>query len=189
MSLTTPKKAPIVSLKYSAESIRAALISLKGKEKGPATWQAVAPVFSALIASGGSKAELSASTAQAQVFRELHASTITAKGSEKFTVATPTGKAFRAACITALADFQANGRAVDQAQHDARLLSLSGAWCAFFVDAAPKAKDDSRETDKQVIARLTAENAALKIERDALAQALATARTTAPAQAPETAQA
>ena len=36
----------VVALKYSPVSIRAALIALKGAEKGPATFEAVAPAFS-----------------------------------------------------------------------------------------------------------------------------------------------
>lgn len=149
----------VTPLKYSADSIRAALIALKGAERGPATFEAVAPVFSALIASGGSKAELQASSAQAQVFRELHSEALK----------TPTAKAFRATSAQALQDFKANGRAVDQASHDARLLALSAGWCSFFKDAKPRVKPEG-ETPKQVIARLEAERAALIIERD---QALA----------------
>ncbi len=152
----------IVALKYSADSVRAALVALKGAERGPATFEAVAPVFSALIASGGSKAELSATTATAQVFRELHAETLK----------TSTGRAWRAVCPLALADFKANGRAADQAAHDARMVALSGTWCTYFKDAAPKAKPEGPTLREQLAAAQSAV-AALTIERDAYAAQLA----------------
>lgn len=159
--------AKIQTLPYSPTAIRAALINLKGAEKGPATFEAVAPVFSALVASGGSKAELQATTATALVFRELHAETLK----------TSTARAFRQCSALALADFAKSGRAGGQDDHDARMLALSAAWCAHFKDAAPKAKSEG-ETSAQKIARLTAENAALRIECDALGEALAKAKAT-----------
>lgn len=151
-------KAPkIIALAYSHTAIRAALIAFKGAEKGPATFEAVAPVFSAMLVSGGSKAELAAASATATVFIELH--------SDK--LKTPTAKAFRATCITALADFKASGRAADQEVHDARLVALSAVWCSFFRDATPKAKDADFESPKATIARLQAELTTAIAERDA----------------------
>lgn len=152
--------ATVSPLRYTADSVRAALVALKGAEKGPATFEAVAPVFSALIASGGSKPELMATSATAQVFKELHAPTLK----------TPTAKAFRATCAEALKDFAATGRAKSQDGHDARLLALSAVWCAFFRDATPaQAKPEGYETPKQHIARLEAELGAMRAERDAFA--------------------
>jgi hypothetical protein len=167
MSLTTTapsaKRPAVVSLKYSPLSIAAALLALKGAEVGPATFDAVAPVFSSMIASGGSKAELSALTATAEVFKRLHSDTL--KSSR--------ARAWRATCIHALQDFTANGRAKDQDDHDARMVELSGMWCGFFKDAVKKPKDPTAETPAQKIARLEAELASVLIERDSLRAALA----------------
>jgi hypothetical protein len=160
--VTTPKTAKVVALAYTPNAVRAALIALRGAEKGPATFEAVAPAFSALIASGGNKVEFSATSATAQVFRELHADSLK----------TPTAKAFRATAAQALKDFADHKRATDQVDHDGRLAALAAGWCSFFKDAAPKVIDATKETDKQAVARLTAENATLKIERDALQAAL-----------------
>lgn len=151
----------VIPLRYSADSVRAALIALKGSEKGPATFEAVAPVFSALIASGGSKAELSETSSTAQVFKELHA----------VTLKTSTAKAFRATCIEALKDFKSLGRAKSQDAHDTRLIGLSAIWCGFFKDAAPaKAKPEGYETPAKKIERLEAELCAMRIERNAMAE-------------------
>ena len=152
----------VTSLKYSPAAVRAALIALKGAEKGPATFEAVAPAFSALIASGGNVVEFSPTSATAQVFKELHAESLK----------TPTAKAFKACAVQALADFKANKRAVSQDAHDARLLALSAVWCAFFKDVTAKAKPDGYESPTQKIARLEGELVSVKIERDALATAL-----------------
>ncbi len=150
-------QAKVKPIPYSPNAIRAALVNLKGAERGAATFEAVAPVFSATIANGGTKAELSATTATAQVFKELHAETLK----------TSTAKAFRAVCASALADFAKNGRADTQDNHDARMLSLSAQWCGFFRDAAP-AKPKEGETLSAKCARLMAENAALMGENAAL---------------------
>jgi hypothetical protein len=183
-SPTSALKPTIIGLKFSADGIRAALLSLKGAEKGAETFNAVAPVFSSLIASGGTKAELTASTAKARVFQELFASTVNA-GKEKFAVTTPTGKAFRAVAASALVDFAKNGRAPDQVSHDGRIASLRAQWLEFFPDAKPHVKDDTKESNAQVIARLKGELAAMTSERDALAKMLASITT--PAQTPVTA--
>jgi hypothetical protein len=166
-TMTTPT-AKITALKYSPTAIRAALIALKGAEKGPATFEAVAPVFSALVVSGGSKAELSATTATAQVFKELHAE----KAPGKPVLNTPTAKAFRAACTHALADFKVNGRASDQAAHDMRMSTVAALWCTFFRDATPKTVDATVETSKAKITRLEGELMTMRMERDAMAAAL-----------------
>lgn len=150
----------VIPLAYSPTAIRAALIQFKGAEKGPATFEAVAPVFSAMLASGGSKAELSSTTATAQVFKELHAETLK----------TPTAKAFRQCCVNALTMFKATGRAKDQAAHDGALLELSAVWCTFFRDAVKTVSE--KEKPSATIARLTAELAAMRVERDAIASAL-----------------
>lgn len=166
----TPK---VIALRYSPDSIRAALIALKGSAKGAATFEAVAPVFSALVVSGGSKPELMATSATAQVFKELHSEALK----------TPTAKAFRACAVHALVDFTKQGRAKDQDSHDTRMLELSGIWCAYFRDTVAKTKPEGYETPTAKIARLEAENATLRIERDAMAEALKTLQsTTAPLQ-------
>jgi hypothetical protein len=160
---TANTAAPKVkALAYSPHAVRAALIALKGAEKGPATFEAVAPAFSAFIASGGNKVEFTAASARSLVFKELHADTLK----------TPTAKAFKECAAEALKDFAAAGRAQDQAGHDARLLALSAVWCSFFKDAIRKAKAPGAETSTQKVSRLEAENASLKIERDALSAAL-----------------
>lgn len=157
------------TLPYSPTAIRAALIAFKGAEKGPATFEAVAPVFSALIASGGSKAELQNTSATAQVFIELHSEALK----------TPTAKAFRACAAAALADFRAQGRAPDQDNHDARVVALSAIWCAHFKDAAPRAKAEG-ETPAQKVSRLQSELFAVTQERDALLAKLAAVTVKAP---------
>ena len=167
--------AKVKALAYSPNAIEAALAPLKGSENGPLTFEAVAPAFSAYIASRGNKVELSATSATARVFQRLLASTTTVtktgKESIKFTLNTSIARAFRACCIKALKDYPA--RANSQEGHDSALLALSAVWCSFFMDApAPKAKPEGYETPTQIVARLTAEIVGLKIERDALQAAL-----------------
>lgn len=173
--MTTSPKATVKALAYSPNAIEAALAPLRGSENGPLTFEAVAPAFSAYIASRGNKVELSATSATARVFQRLHASTTaatkTGKESVKFTLTTSVARAFRACCIKALKDY--TSRADSQESHDSALLALSAVWCSFFKDAtAPKAKPEGYETPAQIIARLEADIAALKIERNALQAAL-----------------
>ena len=142
---TTAKVTPLA---YTANSVEAALAPLSGSENGPLTFEAAAPVFSAYIASHGTKAELSALTAQTRIFQRLLAFTVsttkTGKSTLKFTLNSAVARAFRKCADKTLADGKV--RAASQDEHDARLLELAAIWCAFFKDVVPKVKDASKET-------------------------------------------
>lgn len=156
----------VVFLPFDAsEFLAMAMLKSKGSDHGIEAFRGFAGLFSQAL-QGGMRPQLDSTTATIAACVKAHTCAL-----KDLTAA---GKAFRKVAPLALALIKsAPGRSrLSQAQHDTVMLEISAHWAGQFRDAVPKVKDPAKETDKQVVARLTAEIVGLKIERDALQAAL-----------------
>ena len=162
----TVKVSKAVFLPFDAsEFLNMAMLKSKGSDHGIEAFKAFGGLFSQAL-QGGMRPQLDSTTATLAACVKAHTCAL-----KDLTAA---GKAFRKVAPLALALVKAApGRAtLSQERHDAVMLEISAHWAGQFRDAVPKAKDLDKETDKQIVARLTAEIIGLKIERDALQAAL-----------------
>jgi len=172
-------QAPTASLAPAARTVRltmgdkqalAILFPAKGHaEKIERLFDAIAPILSTWFATGGNKTDFqqSATVRHGPLVSALWDAMVSGKGTAR-----KIGNAWAALAAHALT-IPGKSFAADQAGHDAAIEECAALFIAFFPAPTVKEKDASKETPAQQIARLTAENAALKIERDAMAAKLA----------------
>jgi hypothetical protein len=170
--VTAPAPAPArtVRLVMGDKQALAILFPQKGHaEKVERLFDAIAPIVSTWLATGGNKTDFqqSATVRHGALVSALWDALATGKGTAR-----KIGNAWAALAAHVLT-IPGKSFAADQAGHDAAIEECAVLFMAFFPAPAVKEKDPTKETPAQQIARLSAENAALRIERDAMAAQLA----------------
>ncbi len=184
---TAPATAPAGKAPATVRTVRlvmgdkqalAILFPQKGHaEKVERLFDAVAPMLSTWLATGGNKTDFqdTATARHGALVSALWAAHATGKGTAK-----KIGNAW--ACIAARALTMAGKScATDQAAHDEAIAELCYEFCAFFPAPAVKEKAEDYESPTAKIKRLESECAALRLECDALKAAMVR---NAPADAP-----
>jgi hypothetical protein len=160
-----PKGAPTVRLVMGDRQALAILFPQKGHaEKVERFFDAMAPLFSTWLATGGNKTDFQATSSarHGALVAALWAAHATGKGTAK-----RIGAAWAALAARALS-MPGKGFSHDQTGHDTAIEALAVEFMAYFPAPTVRAKADDYETPTAKIARLEAELVALRLECDAL---------------------
>lgn len=160
-----PKGVPTARLVMGDRQALSILFPQKGHaEKVERFFDAMAPLFSTWLATGGNKTDFqaTASARHGALVSALWAAHATGKGTAK-----RIGAAWAALAARALS-MPGKGFSHDQTGHDAAIEALAVEFMAYFPAPTVRAKADDYETPTAKIARLEAELIALRLECDAL---------------------